>query len=112
MRNVTRFNRTLARAVADGANYSCVLAGQLGIGLAASTVDLMFLDVLAETPTARAETLATGLLTRLTALGRQLLKDGTAVTDPDAARTQALQLATLFTSKTLPEWKRLGVWTA
>ncbi|MBB1075097.1 methyltransferase regulatory domain-containing protein [Rhodoferax sp. 4810] len=112
LRNVTRFNRTLARAVADGANYSCVLAGQLGIGLAASTVDLMFLDVLAETPTARAETLAAGLLTRLTALGRQLLKDGTAVTDPDAARTQALQLATLFTSKTLPEWKRLGVWTA
>ena len=91
-----RMNAVLARAVCDGAPYRQVAAARLGSAVPASEAELLLLDAWFEAAgNASAATLASGLSSRLTKLGRR-------------AEGEPATLATQFIQVTVPRWRQLG----
>lgn len=100
----TEANAGVARLTAQGAPYRHLAAPALGSAIPASDSDLMLLDALLSEGSAAVE----GLAERLRRVGRKLAKDGQPL-DSEAEQAEFARLAQLFTSKTLPRWKELGV---
>lgn len=100
----TAANAEVARLTAEGAPYRHLAAPALGSAIPASDSDLMLLDTILS----EASGGAAGLSERLRRLGRKLAKDGQPL-DGDAEQTEFARLEQVFTSKTLPRWKELGV---
>lgn len=104
-----RLNRTLARAVAEGAPYGFAAAATSGLALPMKDVDFLMLDALADMGRPDAGALGPALLTRLAALNRTLAKDGQPLTG-DAARELAGATASAFLTGAFANLKRLGGW--
>lgn len=104
-----RLNRAIMTAVAAGAPYRYVLAPATGAVVQASETEMiMALHVLDHghgDAVARAEF----LVARLAQLGRSLVQDGKAITDPAAIKARALEIAQEFEQKTIPLWQSGGI---
>jgi SAM-dependent methyltransferase len=110
-KSATRFNKAVAKAVAQGAPYAHIACAAIASGLATDAPTLMLLDALADNTPAKPDALAAALTARLRNAGRQLAKDGQAITDPQALAAEAARCAQTFLKDTLPRYKTLGAWT-
>lgn len=105
-----KFNKAVAKAAAQGAPYTYLACSKIGSGIAAGTPTLMLLHALAEKTPTTPEAMGKALAHKLAAIGRQLVKDGTPLTEPTKIQAETEQQAKVFLENTLPMYKRLGVW--
>jgi SAM-dependent methyltransferase len=104
-----RFNAAVAAGAASGKSYSQLAAAALGSGVAATELDLLFLDSIHSAGgSLDHERLALGVAERLRALGRQLQFRGAPIAD-DQLQSHIARLAPMFVDQLLPHWRRLGV---
>jgi len=101
-------NRAIAEAVSAGAPYNFLAAPAIGGVVPASDTDLIMLAATARGPSQPAP-IADGLVQRLIALGKGLKDGDQPLTTAEAMRPKALELAEGFVSRTLPDWRKLGV---
>ncbi|MEA3642608.1 MAG: class I SAM-dependent methyltransferase [Lamprobacter sp.] len=109
-RKALAFNQVVARAAAQGAPYTELASANTACGIAAGTPSLMLLNALAEHTPATPEAMGQALAKQLSAIGRQLVKDGQPLTEPAQVQAEAVKQAQEFLETTLPLYKRLGVW--
>lgn len=105
-----KFNKAVAKAATQGAPYTYLASGKVGNGIAAGTPTLMLLDAMAEKTPTTPEAMGKALANKLAAIGRQLVKDGKPLTDTEQVKTETQKQGKDFLEKTLPMYKRLGVW--
>jgi len=101
-------NRAMADGASAGAPYSFLAAPSIGGVLQVADTDLLMLAAAGKVASQPAS-LAEGLIQRLLGLGKGLKDGEQALTTAEAMRPKALQLAEVFVTKTLPNWRRLGV---
>ena len=102
-----RFNRIVARAVAEGAPYTQLAIPALGSGIPINDVEAVLLSTYLATPTTDFRTLVQPLLTRLAAVGKSFSKDGKAL-EGEARDKRAEGVAKDFVESTLPRLRRMG----
>ena len=105
-----KFNKAVAKAATQGAPYAVLACSKIGSGIAAGTPTLMLLDAMAEKTPTTPEALGKALADKLAAIGRQLVKDGQPITEPEQIKAETQKQGKDFLEKTLPTYKRLGVW--
>lgn len=102
-------NRTLIQSAFQGAPYKFLIASTLPWVLGASDSEMILGYLRLSHPKSDAAQLGILFSEHLRSLGRSLIKDGQAITEPEALKARGIELAEVFLTKTLPMWQRLGV---
>jgi SAM-dependent methyltransferase len=106
-----RLNRLIGLSNRRGAAITYLAAPLLGTAVAVDTVEAMLLEALGEaTPDAAA--LTEQILRVLSQTGRSVVKDGTVISHPDAARSSMGETVGRILADRVPVLRRLGIMPA
>lgn len=104
------FNAVIIDEVCDGRPYNFLLAPALGDVISLPLTDILMLAcTLKNKRLSSASELAQELVVWLGKLNRTLLKDGVKIEKQNEIKAHTLNLATLFLTETLPNFKKLGL---
>jgi SAM-dependent methyltransferase len=102
------FNRMLGKRARRGRMYSFIAAPLARTGIVASATELLALDGIFE-GLKTADKIAEHVVAAMVALGINPVKDGQAITEPEAAKATVTADVATFVADKLPVWRKLGV---
>ncbi len=103
-----RFNRNIVKLVSEGRPYNFLCSPITGMGVIVPPLEMTLLDILFE-GVSSADELSTKALQRLKQQGKNLLKDGNPITEPQEEMKEMKRIVGEFLGKKLPKLKALKV---
>jgi SAM-dependent methyltransferase len=104
-----RLNLTIARANARGAELPRLAAPAIGSAISADILETLLVGELLAGKPARTDTLATDLVHLLVRSGRNVQRDGAAITDPSETLRIVTEAVALMLERRVPRLRHLGV---